>query len=55
MSSKMDNRVNNSRGISNKKNKRQLSPREKLEIKKKLRRKELLFENYDIKDYRKLI
>ena len=36
MSSKMDNRVNNSRGISNKKNKRQLSPREKLEIKKKL-------------------
>ena len=40
MSSKMDNRVNNSRGISNKKNKRQLSPREKLEIKKKLRRKE---------------
>ena len=40
MSSKMDNRVNNSRGISYKKNKRQLSPREKLEIKKKLRRKE---------------
>ena len=40
MSSKKDNRVNNSRRVSNKKSNRKLSPREELEIKKKLRRKE---------------
>ena len=39
MSSKKDNRVNNSRRVSNKKSNRKLSPREELEIKKKLRRK----------------
>ena len=40
MSSKKDNRVNNSRRVSNKKSNRKLSPREELEIKKRLRRKE---------------
>ena len=40
MSIKKDNRGNNSRRVSNKKRSRELSPREELEIKKKLRRKE---------------
>ena len=40
MSSKKDNRGNNSRRVSNKKRGRELSPREELEIRKKLRRKE---------------
>ena len=40
MSSKKDNRGNNSRRASNKKRVRELSPREELEIRKKLRRKE---------------
>ncbi|WP_195986329.1 LCP family protein [Clostridium sp. D53t1_180928_C8] len=40
MSGKKDNRGNKSRGISNKRRNRELSPREELEIKKKLRRKE---------------
>ena len=40
MSGEKYNRGNNSRRVSNKKNNRELSPREKLEIKKRLRRKE---------------
>lgn len=40
MSSKKDNRGNNSRRVSNKRSSRELSPREELEIRKKLKRKE---------------
>ena len=40
MSGKKDNRGNNSRRVSNKKRNRELSPREELEIKKRLRKKE---------------
>ena len=40
MSGKKDNRGNKSKRVSNKKNNRELSPREELEIKKRLRRKE---------------
>lgn len=40
MSGEKYNRGNNSRRVSNKKNNRELSPREKLEIKKRLRRKD---------------